>query len=145
MIGVKIDGGKEIAAALEGLSKRISRKVATEALLTGGELIRRSAERRAPKDDEAPHLRDNIEIAPTRKGVASNEVGVGIGVPKAFYYDFMREFGIRGPVQPFYRPALDENGEKAIELIGHAFWTELAGRGISRSVVGSDSTPEGEV
>jgi HK97 gp10 family phage protein len=136
-ISAAIDGAEEIAQHLGGLSTRLTRAIVTDALLEGGEPIRATAARLAPREPGAPDLADNIRIAAVRKRPEDDvrTFSVGIGVPRQFFYDYFQEFGtVDHGAHPFYRPALDTHAKQSIALIGAAFWRELAGRGLGRSV-----------
>lgn len=62
---LRLEGGKEMAAALEQLSKNVSRKVQLEALEAGAGFIQRAAADLAPRSDaDKEHLADNIVVAP---------------------------------------------------------------------------------
>jgi len=136
MIAMKFDGGLELARALATLPEAVSRKVQTDALVAGGERIRKRAAELAPRGTEAgPELADHILCTPVRRTAGEVDAGVeataGIGVPKRFFYDVMLEFGTRHAphARPFYRPALDEQGPTAIKAIAAELWTALAKRG----------------
>lgn len=140
----KMEGGPELAAALNGLPKRVRKNVLREVLTDVGEPMRRRMGALAPRDPGAPDLADNIVISPsTRAGVDESGVSlkadefqaaVAIGPARGFFYGLYQEFGTihHGP-QPFARPAFDADAPKAVTEIGRRLWVELAGRGISRS------------
>jgi HK97 gp10 family phage protein len=133
MVSIKFEGGAALAKTLEALPAAVAGRVLKAALLEGGERIRARAAQLAPRAPGSPDLADNINLAPVRRNVDEAAVGaevVGIGVPRRFFYDAMLEFGTRHqPAQPFYRPALDEEGDRAIKTIGAALWAALARRG----------------
>jgi HK97 gp10 family phage protein len=136
-ITAAIDGAEEIVQHLAGLSTRLTRAIVMDALLEGGEPIRATAARLAPREPGAPDLADNIRIAPVRKRPEDDvrTFSVGIGVPRAFFYDYFQEFGtVDHGANPFYRPAFDTHAQQALGIVGAAFWRELAGRGLGRSV-----------
>jgi hypothetical protein len=91
------------------------------------------------RSDEAPHLADHIVMGSARaEGVQMNEQAsaVAIGPEKGdYYYGYFQEFGTAYQgAQPFARPAFDRGVDTALTTITRALWTELASRGISRSV-----------
>lgn len=136
MFGMAFEGGDELARNLANLPSRVSRRVQIEALMEGGEPIRALASQKAPRHPGAPDLADNINMAVLRKraGDDPKEISVGIGVPRAFFYDWFLEYGTvhMGP-HAFWRPAFDPLVPKALESIGNDLWTSLAGRGFTRS------------
>jgi HK97 gp10 family phage protein len=144
VIAVKFDGGLELARTLAALPEAVSRKVQTDALVAGGERIRKRAAELAPRGTEpGPDLADYILCTPVKRTSSEIEAGVdataGIGVPKRFFYDVMLEFGTKHAprAQPFYRPALDEAGPLAIKTIAAELWAALAKRGAVGSRGGS--------
>lgn len=133
MVKARVEGGEELARALGSLSTRLSRRVLGDALLDGGEPIRKRTSQLAARAPGKPDIADNINIAPVRAESATAEAAVGIGVPKQFYYDTMLEFGtVHMSAQPFYRPAFDEQAQRSIGVIGQSLWSALAGRGMHR-------------
>lgn len=136
MISMKFEGD-DIAKALAGLSTRLSRKVLLEAWLAVAEPMAEDIERRAPREPGLPDLADNVQFAPTRVG-EQGDVSVGIGVPRAFFYDWFQEYGtVTQSAHPFYRPTFDSWVNRAIDQFGNAVWTELAGKGIHRPTASS--------
>ena len=133
MVKMTFEGGEKLAKTLEALPAKVAGRVLRGALLEGGERIRARAAQLAPRAPGSPDLADNINIGPVRRNVDEAAAGaevVGIGVPRRFFYDAMLEFGTRRqPAQPFYRPAMDEEGARAIQAIGNALWAALAARG----------------
>lgn len=130
----RFEGGAELAAEFDALPKRWSITAKKDALMDGGELIRKRAASGAPRKPGQPDMADHIIIAPVR-ATAAREAAVGIGPDsRAFFYDYFQEFGTsRHRAQPFYRPALDTTIPAALGVIGQALWTALAAKGISRS------------
>lgn len=140
MITFRVEGGQETAAALNGLPTRVSRSVLRDALLEGAAPMRRFIAGIAPRDPGAPDLADNIILAALRKRTGDDDVSVGIGVPKGFFYDWFLEWGtVNMGSQPFWRPGFDANVQSVIDISGKAIWRELAGRGIRRAAVIADT------
>lgn len=131
MFRMRIEGGDKLAKALESLSPRLSKKILREALIAGGEPMRRLTAQRAPRAPGAPDMADHIAIAAVRD--QNNQASVGIGVDdKAFFYDLFQEWGTaRHKAQPFYRPAFDETAPESIQIIGAELWRQLTARGFS--------------
>jgi HK97 gp10 family phage protein len=154
-----MEGGRELQAALAGLSKRVSRSIVKEVLTDAAEPIRRRAASNARRGPLAPHLANNIVINQTRRARdlrTSTEQAVAIG-PARFYSGayttktrtghrhtegtaaqaYLLEFGTsRTPAHPFLRPAFDSLAGAAVDDIGRRLWVELAGRGVSQSRIG---------
>jgi hypothetical protein len=77
-------------------------------------------------------------VAAARRTTGERLEGVqataGVGVPRKFYYDTFAEFGAKHvPAHAFYRPALDEMGPRAIQIIARALWQQLAAKGATSS------------
>lgn len=140
---LRLEGGKEVAKALETLSKRVSKRVQRDALEMAGEPMRRSMARRAPHEPGPPDLRDTMVMS-AAQGQDANEVAVAIGPSRSGFYGSFQELGTaHHPAQPFARPAFDEHAPDALRTIGDAFWTALASAGLGRSAVGGGSTSGG--
>lgn len=137
MISLRFEGGQELAAALAGLSARVSQSVVSGALLEAGEPMRTVITRIAPRRPGAPDLADNILLSPLRRRSSdeAGDVSVGLGVPRAFFYDWFVEYGtVHMGSHPFWRPGFDSTVQSSIGIVGRAMWRELASRGIGRSV-----------
>lgn len=131
-IGMRFEGGAELARELDRLSVRLSKKLLHEALREGAEPIRRAAATKAPRSDEAPHIADNIGIANARPGDAM--AAVSIGPVKGFAYGLPLEVGtVHHSAQPFMRPAFDIEIPESLRIISQALWRELAAKGVSRT------------
>jgi HK97 gp10 family phage protein len=133
LVSVKFEGGAQLAKNLEALPAALRGRVLRDALREGAELIRARASQLAPRAPGAPDLADAIVVGKVRANAdeaAAGAVLVGIGVPKRFFYDAMLEFGTKHmPAQAFYRPALDQEGGRAIKVIGAGLWAALAKAG----------------
>lgn len=125
------EGGEELAAALDRLSTRVSRRLLREALIEGAEPIRRRAGHLAPRAPGAPDLADNIGISVSR---SEDEATIAVGPTQGFFYGLFQEYGtVHHRAQPFMRPAFESEANRALGIVGQALWRELAGRGVSRS------------
>lgn len=129
MIRLRVEGGDKLAKTLAELPRRVSRSVQRDALKAGAELVQARVVATAPRDPGAPDLAANIGIqGDVRPGDGS--VGVGIGVPNGFFYDWFNEFGtVKQSAKPFWRPALDSETSKALKLIAAEMWAALVRRG----------------
>src|SRR5690606_123156 len=131
----RFEGGEELAANLATLPTRVSKRFFREALAEGGALIQTRASALAPRGDpEAPNLSESIAVM-TARATGGDPVGVAIGPTKNVFYGSFQELGTKHhAAQPFLRPALDGEAQRALGVIGAALWRELAGRGIQRTV-----------
>ncbi len=131
MIQMKFEGGQELAAALDKLGMKLSKKVLVEALKGAAEPIRKAASAHATRRSPAPDLADHIGVGKAEYG---DQATVKIGPTKGYAYGLPLEIGtVDTAAQPFMRPAFDENIERTIKLVSDAVWVELAGQGVSRS------------
>jgi HK97 gp10 family phage protein len=148
VVKVRFEGGAELAKKFETLSARVAKRALRDALETAGEPMRRRMGQMAPREPGAPDIANNIVISTARvkkvKGSDAQSAAVAIGPEKSFFYGFFQEFGtIFHAAQPFVRPAFDAGVTKALSDLARAMWTELAARGISRSVT-VDTSVESE-
>jgi HK97 gp10 family phage protein len=128
VIGLKLEGSKELQKALESLPNRVSRSVQREALRSAGEPIRALAAALAPREPGAPDLADNIVMSNARPEDGS--VAIAIGPAKKFFYGIFQEHGTsRHGAQPFMRPAFDSEGGRALRAISQELWRALVKRG----------------
>lgn len=132
MISMKFEGGADIAKALNDLSARLSKKILMDVLTEAAEPMQKGASAHAPRGDKPPHITANIGISPAR---TDEQAAVKVGPVKGFAYGTPLEVGtLHMQAQPFMRPAFDENLEKSLSVASAAFWRELAGRGVLRSI-----------
>jgi HK97 gp10 family phage protein len=129
VITLKVEGGDKLRKTLNELPNRISRSVQRDALKQGAELLRSRVAATAPREPGAPDLAANIGIA-TDVRPGGGDVGVGIGVPRGFFYDWFNEFGtVKQAAKPFWRPAIDAEGPRVIKFVAAAMWDALIRRG----------------
>lgn len=135
VVGMRFEGGKELAAALAAMPARLSRTVQLDALRTGAEPMRRAMERKAPRSDVPPHMADTMTVSNAR--VEGGAAAVAVGPSKRGFYGSFVEFGTsRMSAEPFARPAFDETVPVSLAEVGRALWVALASRGVSRSAQG---------
>ena len=129
MVQMRIEGGPQLAAALNSLSTRLSRRIQREALQAGGALIAERSKELAPRGDPStPNLADEIVISNARPRDGS--VGIAIGPTKSVFYGSFQEFGTaHHAAQPFMRPAFDGEAGRALKTISSAMWDSLIRRG----------------
>lgn len=154
---MRFEGGKELAAALAGLSARVSKSLVKEVLMDAAEPMRKTMSRLVASGPVAPHIKDNIVISPVRAkrdefGLMDTRQTVAVGPARFFqgsysyttkkgkrvtegasFQAYLLEFGTsKMGAQPFVRPAFDQHAEKTIADIGRRLWVELASKGIQR-------------
>lgn len=128
---VKVEGLKDIQAALTELPKATAKNVMRRVLLERAEPIAEAARAGVPIDEG--HLKESINVStrltrrqrgrhrkPHRDDV---EVFIGPGTNPAGH---LQEFGTRDhPAQPFMRPAWDAEAEGVLEGIQDDMWAEI--------------------
>lgn len=122
---VKVDGLREVKAALRELPKATGKNVLRRVLIRRAEPVAERARQLAPVD--TGQLRDSIVVSTKlgkrqRRGHSKqdrDDVDVFVGPGPAGFYGWMQEFGTaRVAARPFMRPAWD--AEKAGVLSGIA-------------------------
>jgi len=144
MISVKFEGGKELIAALNTLSKAMSKRVLIEGLKDAAEPMRRRMALMAPKGDpEGVNLRESIAVM-TSRGQDAQEAAVAVGPTRSAFYGSFQEFGTsHHAAQPFARPAFDYEKDNSLQILAKALWRELAARGVNKGTVVSDGPISG--
>ena len=136
---VKIEGLRELQAAMRDLPRKLQRQTVQRALREAAKPIHADARSRVPVQTGA--VRRQIAIQRSRKFTGRDGVfGVVVrvramnkrmrakGHTDPFYWKFL-EFGTsKMPAQPFMRPAFEGNKQRAIEIIKLAL-----ARGIERA------------
>jgi HK97 gp10 family phage protein len=113
---LQIIGLTELQAKLQELAATANdKRTQQRALKTAAKPIRDTASRLAPR--RTGRLASSIVITETSSGVA-----VGTDVP----YAGPVEFGtVHQSAQPFIRPALDSEGDRAIDEVGREMWQSI--------------------
>ena len=120
-VRVKIEGLREVDAALQELKLRTARNITRKALQEGGEILAQDMRARAPVDEG--YLRESIGVsgkltrrqASMHRKQSDQERFVG---PSNMPQAHLREFGGDGhPPQPYVRPAFDTKKEEALKRI----------------------------
>jgi len=151
---VKVEGLKEIQAALQELPKATAKNIMKRVLLKRAEPIVQAAKQNVPV--LSGELRDSI-VASTKStggsagkkafaqamasGATSKQAGaaareanratsgsifVYIGPSKLGYYGMFQEFGTKDiPPQPWLRPAWDQNKDGVLTGIASDMWVEI--------------------
>lgn len=132
---VSVATQSNLSARLNALPRAMNTRVKREALTAGAELIRAEAAALAPRDEQAdaPHLADNIVIAPVpKRRVGEQETAVEVGPSGGsggndFFYGYLQEFGTaKAPAQSFMRPAFDTKAAPALQVILGRLWRAVA-------------------
>lgn len=142
MIAMRVEGLDVLARNLNELPSRVSKSVLREALRTvAAPPIRARASALAPRAPGAPDLADHIVISTGRAG-GERSASVVVGPSTAsrsdqssIQYDRQGryvEFGTSDTrMQPFMRPAFDEEAARTLQPLIGALWRALIGRGFS--------------
>lgn len=134
MFTFKVEGFKELEAALRRLPEDIAGKVLRQALRKSVQTMAEEARAKAPRSDRPGprgHMADSIAVRNLKgvEGDADIEVHLSIGPDTNHFYGLFAEFGtVHQPARPFMRPAFDENAEKTLTQLSN----EL-GKGIERA------------
>jgi HK97 gp10 family phage protein len=143
---MRVEGGAELAASLNSISRKMSRRVMRNALELAAEPIRQTMASLAPRDPGAPDLADHMVVSPTRvEGLSENDqtAAVAIGPERGdYFYGYFQEFGTAfHSAQPFARPAFDQGVDLALRTITRQLWLELAAAGVHRYANAPASSP----
>lgn len=108
-----IEGMPELEAKLKALERVAQKQILMDAVKEGAELIRASAEERAPRD--TGQLAESIMFTLAGGDNIATEVTAKIGPRKSAFYGIFQEFGTAHHApQPFLQPAMDEQRENAV-------------------------------
>lgn len=130
-VTVKIEGLRELDAALGKLPKATAKAVLRRVLREAGEPIARTARSMAPREEM--HLFESIDVGTKlsrrqaglhkeRGGKAFQEMFVGTNNPAGVQQEFGNSR--HGP-QPFMRPAFDAKKMEALDIITTLLWGEI--------------------
>lgn len=130
-VTIKIEGLRELDAALGNLPKAAAKGVLKRVLIEAGEPIARTARGLAPREEL--HLYESIDVGTKlsrrqaglhkqQGGKAFQEVFVGTNDPAGVQQEFGNSR--HGP-QPFMRPAWDSKKGETLEYIANALWGEI--------------------
>lgn len=140
MITFKVEGGKELAAALAKLPLRLSKRMLRDGLTEAAEPMVRAARAHAARRAPAPDIADNIGVSTAK---TEDQAAIKVGPVKGFAYGLPLELGTaKMSPKPFLRPAFDTNAQRAIGIMNAAIWRELAGKGIQRAMQIADRNVE---
>ena len=126
---VKVEGLKELDAALSQFTPTKRRAIGRVALQNAGEITAKAARALVPVDTGG--LRESIDVSGTLSRAqkaehtkqAEQERFIG---PDSRPQGHLREFGGDGnPPQPFMRPAWDQTKEQVLDRIGDELWVGI--------------------
>lgn len=126
---VKVEGLREIDAALSQFTPTKRRAIGRVALDNAGEITAKAARALAPVDSGG--LRESIDVSGTltrrqkseHSKQAEQERFIG---PDGRPQGHLREFGGDGnPPQPFMRPAWDQTKDQVLDRIGDELWVGI--------------------
>lgn len=138
MIKFRVEGGRDLAKALDQLTPRVGKSFAREALMDAAEPYQQTASQLAPHEPGAPDLKQNITISPVRAEALAT---VAVGPAKGFFYGFFQEYGTKHHgAQPFMRPAFDTKTPDVLAKLSAALWRLLAGRKIHRPMANAPTS-----
>jgi HK97 gp10 family phage protein len=131
-ITVKIEGLKELDAALGQLTKATAKGVLRRVLQDAGEITAQAARGMAPIDEH--HLYESIDVGTQlsdaqksqhkeQGGKAFQEMFVGTNNPAGTQQEFGNS---RHGAQPFMRPAWDSTKGPVLERISNNLWAEIS-------------------
>lgn len=143
IVTVKIEGLRELDAALGQLTKATAKGVLKRVLTDAGEITAQAARGMAPIDEH--HLYESIDVGtklnPAQSsqhkeqgGKAFQEMFVGTNNPAGVQQEFGNS---RHGAQPFMRPAWDGTKGSVLERISNNLWAEIskaAARAARRSI-----------
>lgn len=132
VIIVKIEGLKELDAALGELPKATAKNVLKRVLMDAGEITAQAMRAGAPVDEH--HLYEGIDVGtkltPRQAGMhkeeggkAFQEVFVGTANPAGVQQEFGNS---RHPPQPFARAGWDSTKGEVLERISNNLWAEIS-------------------
>lgn len=119
-------GAPEIEALLKSLPEKVAKRLMLNGLRAGGRVVAKGMRERVPK--RTGNLAKSITVSSAAK-VTKGKAHVVVGFKKpTSRRAHLTEFGTEhSQAKPFIRPALEEDGEKAIRQIG-----EIVARGLVR-------------
>jgi HK97 gp10 family phage protein len=125
--GVSYDVNFDSIGALVDAGPRVAREWGNEALLAGAVPIKSAIKAKAPVSHvDEPHLRDSVDTKVLPPEGNKCTVLIGFDEPAARHAGFV-EFGTaKMQAEPFIRPAIDEQGQAAVDAIAASLWANIA-------------------
>lgn len=132
-LDVRLEGADELRRALLELPRVVARKVVRQAAREAGRPIQKQAKREAP--DDTGTLKASIKLRAIKRTKKLIGVTIRTGTPTELGNPIARYAGVQEygaprrnqPAQPYLRPALFENDEKALGIL-----RRMIGDGIER-------------
>lgn len=118
---IQVLGLRELGVAMQGLSDDMRTKVARQAVAAGAGVVRKAARDKAPVDSgnlKASLIMKRVkDTSLTEEYIVTPRKGKTRDGKDAYYARFV-EFGtVQAPAQPFMRPALEDNVQRATNAI----------------------------
>ncbi len=128
----KIEGGKELDAALKMLGRDLETKIAKSAVRAGAQVIRKEAMLNVPV--ESGTLRNSIRVVTRSKRVGDAVASIVTRSGKKWqskgmnaWYAPLVEFGTKHrSATPFLRPALDVKGQAAVKKMSETIQKRIS-------------------
>jgi len=143
MIGMRFEGGAELARVFRALPDRVSTKVLREALEDAAEPMRADMASIVHRAPGPPDIADHMVVKGITRyedadlGTVTVEPGsaaVAVGPAKGYFWGYFLEFGtVTARPYPFMRPAFDGNTTAALAGLSADLWRALAGAGVIRT------------
>lgn len=135
----RVDGFKELDAALEALGDSQSKQVVRRTLKQLGKPIAEEASDLAPVDmtrDDGPHLYESIRVTSSlesrykrRLRNPKGTVSIFVGPDRKAFHAHLQEFGtVHHAPQPYMRPAWDKHKGALIGRLKEMLWANIQRR-----------------
>jgi HK97 gp10 family phage protein len=129
-VSFRVEGAKQIEAALKELGPVAAGRVARSALNRSATPIVRRARELVPVRTSALKKAITKRLRRQRRGSSRQEALVGIERPASRYAHIVEFGSARQAAKPYLRPAADEKASEALDKLG-----ENLGRGIEREAL----------
>jgi len=134
-IGLDLEGGEALRAALLTLSRAVRRRALYSVLRPAAEPMRLRMQRLAPHGATGELAAGiTVSAAPRIGSVAGGQwqaadefqAAVAVGPSKLAFYGIFQEYGtVEHPAQAFGRPAFDGSRDEALQILGEGLWQLL--------------------
>lgn len=132
-VDIKISGFPDLNKTLKKLNEKTQTRLIKAALKKGANIILDAAKQNTPSKTGANHM--HLKIKTIRKKKSSTNIGFTIqtgtreelDIKSKGYYPFSLEYGTQDmEAQPYLRPALEDNRDKAIQVVGKSLEKGIA-------------------